>query len=369
MANLRISVKRGTGAYIRFYYNGWHHFMFPDRYEISDVQETMGVQITELFSQISRIEEPTSKEVRKYIQLGTQGMLSSEYEGIKHILLSDKVEMLINSLWYEIEIDRGSYTVRQRKGNAYDIEFRAKILNADVERRLIEPPIEVIVPDPIIPFVATKTATGVTTTSIVATGGINIIGNVQEYGVRHRSSGAWTKQQEGTTLTGDNFQCNIDSLSPYIVYQYEAYIVVDGVTYYGGIKQVRTLGLEFVFALSWTETGPECDGDANVCGGSNISIGGSLQLRRADDSLVEERNIVIAAGTTRPVNITFINLVSGSYKINFANITMFCELAGGDMMAICKYEWGETGAYGNLASETNSFAAPKTLYGRTWGYV
>jgi uncharacterized protein (TIGR02145 family) len=139
MSKVTIKVNRGSGAYIRYYFNGWHHFMFSNRYEISDEQETMGVQVTELFSKISRIEEPTSKEVRKYIQVGTQGMLADEYEGIKHILLSDRVQMYIGGLWYDLEIDRGSYTVRQRKMNAYDIDFKARIMDADIGEKLLEP--------------------------------------------------------------------------------------------------------------------------------------------------------------------------------------------------------------------------------------
>lgn len=122
------------GVLVRWYMNGWHHYMF--RYELERTSKATGTQVKEVFSNISRIEQPTFKEVKTFYNLGAEGVNGKLYDGIKGILWAEYVEAYLYGNWYALKVERSSYVLSD--GTAYTFVIRAELVGAGmVERNLL----------------------------------------------------------------------------------------------------------------------------------------------------------------------------------------------------------------------------------------
>ncbi len=113
-------------------------------------------------------------------------------------------------------------------------------------RQVTTPP-----PPPLEPYLVTSTADSTTQTSIVSTGGQEIIRyeDIQYYAMQYRIQigggwGAWTTKPPATGPLGDDFWVNtITGLVENSTYEYQAYMTVDGIAYYGGSKTATTAAI------------------------------------------------------------------------------------------------------------------------------
>jgi hypothetical protein len=131
IAPIRINISNCEGVTLRWYFNGWHTYTFSKKYKLIDEVETQDTQVTEQFSMISRVEAPTSKQVKYFIEYGEEGMTGIIFEGVKGLMLAETAQIYIAGFWFEIDIERTNYKVRTNNQNSYDIVFRSEIKNGE----------------------------------------------------------------------------------------------------------------------------------------------------------------------------------------------------------------------------------------------
>jgi hypothetical protein len=129
---VRINLNRcDVGAYIRWYYNGWHHYRFTP-YETEQTSEVYGTQVKERFSIISKVEVSTGKKARTYLVIGVESAKDYLFEGLKGILYSEVVELYVDGSWYELQVQRETYPVRRGLQPAYDLTIKAELIGLDI---------------------------------------------------------------------------------------------------------------------------------------------------------------------------------------------------------------------------------------------
>jgi len=118
-------------------------------------------------------------------------------------------------------------------------------------------------PPPQPPSIETKVPLGETTNSITSTGGVNIsqYQNVQYYAMQYREKGNSTWILQPTPpLTGplsvNNFTRGIVGLQPQKTYEFRAYMIVNGTTYYGNILEATTDPLPLIPFTVTTDVSP-----------------------------------------------------------------------------------------------------------------
>lgn len=115
------------GAYLRWYYNGWHYKLFSNRYTTSEDSKVNGKQVVEKFSPISRVEKNTSRESKIYITIGETNITQNDIEIYKGLLVAETVQLFQLSQWIKLEIDRSSFLIKPTKLNKFTLEFRAEV--------------------------------------------------------------------------------------------------------------------------------------------------------------------------------------------------------------------------------------------------
>ena len=90
-----------TGIYLRWWFNGWHYWLFQNGYEIQMKTESMGTQVTRMFSVISKIERPTRIKTEYAYQVTVEGITAENIGGFTGLLTAEKV------MQYEGELYRG----------------------------------------------------------------------------------------------------------------------------------------------------------------------------------------------------------------------------------------------------------------------
>jgi hypothetical protein len=125
-----------SGVYLRWYYNGWHYFLFTNGYEVQMKTESMDTQVTRMFSVISKIERPTRLKTEYSYQITLEGIKPEDMPGFTGLLLAEKVEqweykILVSTTakvysWYEVEILRGEHTIKDEGQPSYTLTFEVK---------------------------------------------------------------------------------------------------------------------------------------------------------------------------------------------------------------------------------------------------
>ncbi len=112
-----------TGIYLRWWFNGWHYFNFTNGFEISMVTESMGVQVTNFFSVISKTERDTRIKSQYSYKVTVEGITPLNITGFTGLLLAEKVEQYELGTWREVEITRGDHLIKNEHEDSYILDF------------------------------------------------------------------------------------------------------------------------------------------------------------------------------------------------------------------------------------------------------
>jgi hypothetical protein len=104
------------GYYIRWYFNGWHYWMF---YPGNQNMITNGKDYRTTGSQS--------------VQMGTGNLSLSEMEALRTLLKSKTVFVLSGTLWKEVRISAGSQVIFSNDVDGYEMEL---IINSDIDIQL-----------------------------------------------------------------------------------------------------------------------------------------------------------------------------------------------------------------------------------------
>lgn len=152
------------GVYLRWWFNGWHYFLFTNGYEMTLQTESMGTQVTRFFSIISKVERPTRIKSQYSYRISVEGITPGNIGGFNGLLIAEKVEQWYSSeaydytvdvpvtadstiltadntdltadvtsetgtktfmsgSWHEVEVTRGSHLIREAGSPGYKLEF------------------------------------------------------------------------------------------------------------------------------------------------------------------------------------------------------------------------------------------------------
>lgn len=181
-------------------------------------------------------------------------------------------------------------------------DLRKDILDAEV--------LDEVAQTAITPSIFTKDYYNLGTTYVI-TGGENIIGyiNGAEYGIKYKSSGTpvWNTISKTRRLTSNYFLQPITGLEQNSTYDYVAYIVVDGIPYFGDIKQFTTLA-ETQITLN-TKSASNIGSTYFTTGGENITSWESVVEYGVEYRILGASSwSQIASGTTLYSNYFFVGL-------------------------------------------------------------
>jgi hypothetical protein len=112
-----------TGIYLRWYFNGWHYFNFTNGYEISQKTDSMGIQVSRLFSIISKIERSTRINTDYAYQVTLEGITAYNIGAFTGLLMAEKVEQYDDNIWREVDITRGEHLIREEGAPGYILNF------------------------------------------------------------------------------------------------------------------------------------------------------------------------------------------------------------------------------------------------------
>ena len=106
---LKITVSQCTaGIYLRWWFNGWHHFLFTNGYEITMKTESQDIITTQYFSVISKIERDTRITSDYAYHISLHGIQPGDIEGFTNLLLAERVEQYEGGIWREVDVTRGN---------------------------------------------------------------------------------------------------------------------------------------------------------------------------------------------------------------------------------------------------------------------
>jgi hypothetical protein len=121
---IRINISECTeGIYLRWYYNGFHTFLFQNGYEVSMSTESMGTQTTRFFSVISKVERPTRLKAEYSYQVTIEGITSANIGGFNGLLMAEKVMQYEGGTWREVDITRSEHLIREDTEKGYTLSF------------------------------------------------------------------------------------------------------------------------------------------------------------------------------------------------------------------------------------------------------
>ena len=121
---IRIPIIRcSEGIYLRWYFNGWHYFLFTNGYEVTMQTENADTMVTKKFSVISRIERATMITAKYSYTVGLEGITKENIGAFTGVLMAEMVEQYENEKWYEVDITRGAHTIKEEGAPGYIFEF------------------------------------------------------------------------------------------------------------------------------------------------------------------------------------------------------------------------------------------------------
>jgi hypothetical protein len=112
-----------TGIYLRWWFNGWHYFNFINEYEIIQKSESLGTQVTRLFSRISKIERPTRHKIEYSYKIILEGITAGNIGGFTGLVMAERVEQYEGDIWREVDITRGEHLIRDAGENGFILDF------------------------------------------------------------------------------------------------------------------------------------------------------------------------------------------------------------------------------------------------------
>lgn len=112
-----------VGIYLRWWFNGWHYFNFQNGYDITQKSESLGTQVSRMFSVISKIERPTRHKIDYAYQITLEGITPGNIGGFTGLLMAERVEQYEGNIWREIDITRGDHLIRDAGENGFILNF------------------------------------------------------------------------------------------------------------------------------------------------------------------------------------------------------------------------------------------------------
>lgn len=132
LANIKVKVDRCTrGIYLRWYHTsgGWHYYLVQSTVEEEIQAQNKDVKTDLDFSKISKSQSVTGKELTVTYTCGLIGLSATEKDAIKGMLDCETVQWYRNGTWQDIDVKRQSFSIRNPKGVAYNIEFQFEFEN------------------------------------------------------------------------------------------------------------------------------------------------------------------------------------------------------------------------------------------------
>lgn len=124
ITQIRIPIIHCTeGIYLRWWYNGFHYFNFRNGHEVQMTTESMDIQVTRVFSVISKIERPTKLKSKYSYQIEISNILAAMIDGFNGLLMAEKVEQYEDSKWYEVDITRNEHLIKEESAPGYSLTF------------------------------------------------------------------------------------------------------------------------------------------------------------------------------------------------------------------------------------------------------
>ena len=124
IGDIRVNISNCiTGVYLRWWFNGWHYFNFTNGYEITMVTQNKDIQVTKMFSIISKIERPTKLTEKYSYQITLQGIQAANIAGFTGLLQAERVEQYEGGKWYEVDITRGDHVILEEDSTGYILDF------------------------------------------------------------------------------------------------------------------------------------------------------------------------------------------------------------------------------------------------------
>ncbi len=124
-------VRRSCGIYLRWWYNGWHYWLF---YQGAINYKTEG--------------EKYRTHGSRYIKLSSGQVTGNQIEAIRSILNSTQIKIYTDNGWGEFRIEAGEVTVYRNTVDAYSMEITGVVGSRKVSETGSSPIIEIPVAPP-----------------------------------------------------------------------------------------------------------------------------------------------------------------------------------------------------------------------------
>ena len=109
--------------------------------------ENMDIQVTRMFSVISKIERPTKLRAEYAYQITLSNITPGDIPGFTGLLLAERVEQYENSTWYEVDITRGDHLLQMPDSPLYFFDFEIRRKDRSLTSTLYQKPIKLYVGD------------------------------------------------------------------------------------------------------------------------------------------------------------------------------------------------------------------------------
>jgi hypothetical protein len=116
-------VRCTTGVYLRWWFNGWHYYLFANNYEVVMQAEAMDTMTQQVYSVISKIERPTKMKATYSYVIAVEAMTAAQLAGFTGLLLAERVEQYEDYVWREVDVTRRAHTIRDEDAPAFAMEF------------------------------------------------------------------------------------------------------------------------------------------------------------------------------------------------------------------------------------------------------
>lgn len=111
------------GVYLRWWFSGWHYFLFTNGYEIKMQTASQDVMTSQFFSVISKIERDTRVTAGYGYRIELHGITTENIQGFTGLLMAEHAEEYEDGKWREVRIKRGDHLIKYAGENGYSLEF------------------------------------------------------------------------------------------------------------------------------------------------------------------------------------------------------------------------------------------------------
>lgn len=126
IAEINIHINRcSNGIYLRWWHSqgGWHYFLVNAEHDASVKVDNTDI-ITEVnFSRISKVESVVYKDIDLTYKCAAMNLKADEKDALVGMLECETVQWYRHNIWQDIDIERKSFTTKETRANAYNIEF------------------------------------------------------------------------------------------------------------------------------------------------------------------------------------------------------------------------------------------------------